>query len=99
MAMLNKQNVMRCIADHGPIHRSEIASIVGLSLPTVMDITDKLLEHGMIVAEKRRESGKGKRPEAFAWCAASSIASSAWTWAAPPSASYWSASIRRSSPR
>lgn len=68
MAMLNKQNVMRCIADHGPIHRSEIASIVGLSLPTVMDITDKLLEHGMIVAEKRRESGKGKRPELLRVC-------------------------------
>ena len=34
--MLNKQSVMRCISNHGPINRSAIAKMVGLSIPTVM---------------------------------------------------------------
>lgn len=68
MAMINKQNVMRCISSHGPINRSAIAKMVGLSLPTVMDITDQLMEHGMVVCESRKQTGQGKRPELLSVC-------------------------------
>ena len=61
MARMNKQTVMRCIADHGPIKRSAIAQRVGLSIPSVMQITDELLEHGMIVSQEDRQSRPGKR--------------------------------------
>ena len=66
--MLNKQSVMRCISNHGPINRSAIAKMVGLSIPTVMEITDKLLEHGMVVAEMKQGKGQGKRPELLRVC-------------------------------
>jgi len=61
MARMNKQTVMRCIADHGPINRSAIAQRVGLSIPSVMQITDELLEHGMIVFQEGGQSRPGKR--------------------------------------
>ena len=63
MARINKQSVMRCIANHGPIHRAAIAQLVGLSLPTVMQITEELISHGMIDAEKKVGKGLGKRPD------------------------------------
>ena len=66
--MLNKQSVMRCISNHGPINRSATAKMVGLSIPTVMEITDKLLEHGMVVAEMKQGKGQGKRPELLRVC-------------------------------
>lgn len=68
MAMINKQNVMRCISSYGPINRSAIAKMVGLSIPTVMDITDQLIEHGMVVCELRKSTGQGKRPELLSVC-------------------------------
>jgi len=61
MARMNKQTVMRCIADHGPINRSAIARHVGLSIPSVMQITDELLENGMIVSQGGQQSRPGKR--------------------------------------
>ncbi|MEA4899004.1 MAG: ROK family transcriptional regulator [Christensenellaceae bacterium] len=68
MAMHNKQNVMRCISDHGPINRSAIAQMVGLSIPTVMEITDQLIEHGMVVTGMKKAKGQGKRPELLRVC-------------------------------
>ncbi len=68
MAMLNKQSVMRCISNHGPINRSAIAKMVGLSIPSVMDITDQLIEHGMVSVEMKKASGRGKQPELLSVC-------------------------------
>ena len=68
MAMLNKQNVMRCIANYAPINRAAIAKMVGLSIPSVMEITDVLLAHGMISSEMKRVASQGKRPELLSVC-------------------------------
>lgn len=63
MARMNKQTVMRCIADNGPINRAAIARHVGLSIPSVMQITDELLEHRMIVSRMTTEAKPGKKAE------------------------------------
>ena len=63
MAQINKQNVMRCIADHGPINRAGIARRVGLSIPSVMQITEELLLHGMLHTQMPTLSKPGKKAE------------------------------------
>ena len=63
MAQMNKQTVMRCIADNGPINRAAIARQVGLSIPSVMQITDELLAHRMIVSQLTTETKPGKKAE------------------------------------
>ncbi|MBQ3424704.1 MAG: ROK family protein [Clostridia bacterium] len=63
MAQMNKQTVMRCIAEHGPVNRAGIARRVGLSLPSVMQITDELMLHGMVVAQTSAVSKPGKKAE------------------------------------
>ncbi len=68
MARINRQSVMRCIANHAPINRAAIARLTGLSLPTVMVITDELLQHGMILAQKETKRSLGKRPEVLSVC-------------------------------
>ena len=68
MARINRQSVMRCIANHAPINRAAIARLTGLSLPTVMVITDELLQHGMILAQKDTKRSLGKRPEILSVC-------------------------------
>ena len=68
MARINRQSVMRCIANHAPINRAAIARLTGLSLPTVMVITDELLQHGMILAQKETKRSLGKRPEILSVC-------------------------------
>ena len=65
---MNKRNVLNCIEDNQPINRSAIAQMVGLSIPSVMSITDELLEHGMIQSIGRIGSGVGKHPEQFTIC-------------------------------
>jgi predicted NBD/HSP70 family sugar kinase len=68
MARINRQSVMRCITNHAPINRAAIARMTGLSLPTVMVITDELLQHGMILAEKETRRSMGKRPDVLSVC-------------------------------
>lgn len=63
MAQMNKKNVIQCIDRFGPINRSAIAKMVGLSIPAVMDITEELIAHGLVTSAMREGSGQGKRPE------------------------------------
>ena len=51
----NKEAVINTIRDNSPIFRAEIARLTGLSIPTVMKITDEFKESGLIY-----ESGKPK---------------------------------------
>ncbi|MEG1845145.1 MAG: winged helix-turn-helix domain-containing protein [Clostridia bacterium] len=62
MAQMNKKNVIQCIDRFGPINRSAIAKMVGLSIPAVMDITEELIAHGLVTSAMREGSGQGKRP-------------------------------------
>lgn len=60
---MNKRNVLNCIEENQPINRSAIANIVGLSIPSVMTITDELLKKGIIQSVGKVGSGVGKHPE------------------------------------
>ena len=54
-APTNKSNVMRTIILEGPISRAALAKRVGLSLPSVMTITENLINRG-----PGESCGKGK---------------------------------------
>lgn len=54
-APTNKSNVMRTIILEGPISRAALAKRVGLSLPSVMTITENLINRGL-----GESCGKGK---------------------------------------
>src|SRR5690554_2737958 len=51
---MNKKNVLSILRDGGQIYKAEIARMTGLSIPTVMKITDECMARGIV-----RESGKG----------------------------------------
>ncbi len=50
----NKNMVLDLIRKHRSIYRAELARITGLSMPTIMSITDELVESGLV-----RDAGKG----------------------------------------
>ncbi|MFD2118121.1 ROK family transcriptional regulator [Paenibacillus yanchengensis] len=54
MHALNKRNVISIIRESGQINKAEIARTIGLSIPTVMKITDELIDREIV-----RDSGKG----------------------------------------
>lgn len=53
--LINQKNVLNVIRNNEGINRAKIASYTALSLPTVMKITNTLIELGLV-----REIGKGK---------------------------------------
>jgi glucokinase-like ROK family protein len=59
---MNKRNVINIIREKGPINKAEIARLVGLSIPTVMRLTDELIEKNLIRETGRGESTGGKPP-------------------------------------
>jgi len=59
---MNKRNVISIIREQGPINKAEIARLVGLSIPTIMRLTDELLEKNLIRETGKRESTGGKPP-------------------------------------
>lgn len=59
----NRMNVFNCILEAKKINRSVIAKKVELSIPSVMSITEDLIEKGIIYAVGKGESHGGKRPE------------------------------------
>ncbi len=63
IAQINKKNVLDVIRTKGPINKSQIAKILGLSIPTVMKISDELMMSGVIQSVGKGESSGGKRPE------------------------------------
>lgn len=64
---LNKQNVLYAIREAGRIYRAEIARQTGLSIPTVMKITDELLARGLAKEIGKGESSGGKPPQLLAF--------------------------------
>jgi len=62
----NRRNILDFIVEEKQINRSVIAKKVGLSIPSVMSITDDLIEKGIIYAVGKGESSGGKRPEMLA---------------------------------
>ena len=63
IAQTNKYNVLRCLIKEGPINRAAIAKRTDLSIPTIMTITDDLLENTVVRSIGKGESSGGKRPE------------------------------------
>lgn len=63
LAVLNKRNVLEVIRMHGPINRSKIAKMVGLSIPTIMKITDEFIENELVRVAGIGESKGGKKPQ------------------------------------
>ena len=61
-APTNKSNVMRTIILEGPISRAALAKRVGLSLPSVMTITENLINRGLVRAVGKGKSSGGKPP-------------------------------------
>lgn len=52
---MNKRTVLNVIRERGQINKAEISRIVGLSIPTIMRLTDELIDKKLI-----RETGKGR---------------------------------------
>lgn len=63
LAQLNKKIVIDLIRKQGPINKAEIARIAGLSIPTVMKITDEFEKQHLVRNIGKGESTGGKRPD------------------------------------
>lgn len=63
LAYTNKNSIMRLIVLDGPISRTALAKRVGLSLPSVMSITEDLIGRGLIQTVGKGKSNGGKPPE------------------------------------
>ncbi|MDR3147572.1 MAG: ROK family transcriptional regulator [Treponema sp.] len=63
IAQINKYNVIRCLMRESPINRAAIAKRTGLSIPTVMFITEPLLKNNFIRSIGKGVSSGGKPPE------------------------------------
>ncbi len=61
--LINTRNVINVIRKTEPIFRAEISRITGLSIPTVMKITDDLIAKKLVREVGKGESTGGKRPE------------------------------------
>jgi len=59
---MNKSNVIHIIREKGSINRAEIARLVDLSIPTIMRLTDELIEKNLIRESGIGESTGGKPP-------------------------------------
>lgn len=63
MAQLNRKSVIDIIRTQSPINKAQIARQTGLSIPTVMKITDEFERNHLIRVNGKGESSGGKRPE------------------------------------
>jgi predicted NBD/HSP70 family sugar kinase len=59
---INRNLVLNVIKSRGPISRTEIARLSGLSLASVSGITAELIETGLVYATGEGESSGGRRP-------------------------------------
>lgn len=59
---INKRNVLELVRKNGPISKTELAQLTNLSLPTVMKITNELIEKGSILDLGKGSSTGGKPP-------------------------------------
>jgi len=59
----NKKAIIDLIRTKNPIFKAKISRLTGLSIPTVMKITDDFINAGLVKVEGKGESSGGKRPE------------------------------------
>ena len=57
---INEQQVLEAIFLHGPLSRVTVASLTGLSKPTVSSIVDGLVDAGLVHQEGRTSGGIGR---------------------------------------
>jgi len=62
MSLVNKSHILDIIREKSPIYRAEISRLTNLSIPTVMKITDDLIEKGLVVEGEIAKSTGGKPP-------------------------------------
>src|SRR5215210_1667077 len=62
MRRMNEALVLGIIHDHGPIPRTDIAELSGLSLATISSITGSLIEQEIVIEQESVESIRGRRP-------------------------------------
>ena len=65
ISKMNRRLILDLIRTKGPINRAEVARVTGLSIPTVMKITDELRRINLIRVIGKRKSIGGKRPELY----------------------------------
>lgn len=63
VAQLNKSQVFDLVRKKGPISRTEIARTIGLSMPTVMKITEEFTRKNLLMEIGKGESRGGRQPE------------------------------------
>lgn len=63
VAQMNKSLIFDLIRKNGPISRTQMARTVGLSMPTVMKITDEFTKKHLIQEIGKGESSGGRQPE------------------------------------
>ena len=64
MKLMNKKRVLRCIREHEPVSRAEIAAKVRISKPTVSAIVDELIQEKWVLEKEFGESTAqgGRKP-------------------------------------
>lgn len=62
MRRMNEASVLSIIHDFGPISRTDIARLSGLSLATISGITGSLIDQGIVIEQSAGESTGGRRP-------------------------------------
>ena len=65
ISKMNRRLILDLIRTKGPINRAEVARVTGLSIPTVMKITDELRRINLIRVIEKQKSIGGKRPELY----------------------------------
>jgi N-acetylglucosamine repressor len=59
---INRASILNVIRSHGPIARTDIAEITGLSPATVTGLTAELIDDGLILIKQEGDSRGGRRP-------------------------------------
>ena len=59
---INRASILNVIKAHGPIARTDIAELTGLSPATVTGLTAELIEDGLILIKEEGDSRGGRRP-------------------------------------
>src|SRR5258708_32647837 len=57
---INQSNLLNLIRAHSPISRPQLATLSGLSLVTVIKITNNLIDHHLILETEYAESTGGR---------------------------------------
>lgn len=59
---INRNLIIKLIIRSGEIGRADLAKLTGLSLPSVMRITDGMIQEGLLIEEGKGASSGGRKP-------------------------------------